>query len=306
MHNKAMRGVVMRKKYEISCGENKIPVTDYLSGTLGFSSRQAKKLLKDKKVLINGKGAYRDNKLKNGDLLEIDLSEEVREDIAAEAIELAVIYEDDYILAVNKPPYMLVHPTPNHPGGTLLNAAAWHFRKQGKEVTLRLLNRLDMNTSGIVVIPKSAEVHRLLEEAMKQGSIRKYYTAIAEGEIEPEKGTIDLPIGKNEADPIRRMVTKDGQPAVTVYETLSRSKGCSMVRLELLTGRTHQIRVHLSHMGCPIIGDTLYGRESALIGRQALHASDMELPGISGGGILKLHAGLPDDMRKLAAELELE
>ncbi len=296
----------MQKKYEVSCGENRIYVVDYMSGPLGFSSRQAKKLLKDKKVLINGKTAYRDNRLSSGDLLEIDLSEESREDIAAEDIELSIIYEDDCILAVNKPPYMLVHPTPNHPGGTLLNAVANHFRKQGKKMALRLLNRLDMNTSGIVVIPKSAEVHRALNESMKAGGVRKYYIAVIEGVIKPEKGIIDKPIGKNEADPIRRRVASDGQPAVTVYETLNKSKGCSMVRLELLTGRTHQIRVHLSHLGCPIIGDTLYGKESLLIGRQALHASDMELPHPLGNGIIKLHAELTADIIRLAAELELE
>jgi 23S rRNA pseudouridine1911/1915/1917 synthase len=296
----------MQKKYEISCVENRVYIVDYMSGSLGFSSRQAKRLLKDKKVLINGKAAYRDSRLKSGDVLEVDLSEESREDIIAEDIELSIIYEDDYILAVNKPPYMLVHPTPNHPTGTLLNAVANHFKKQGKEVQLRLLNRLDMNTSGIVVIPKSAAVHRTLDERMKDGSVRKYYIAIIEGAIKPEKGIIDKPIGKIEEDPIRRRVASDGQPAVTVYETLSKSKGCSLVRLELLTGRTHQIRVHLSHLGCPIIGDTLYGKESRLIGRQALHASDMELPHPVGNEIIKLHAELTADIISLAAELELE
>jgi 23S rRNA pseudouridine1911/1915/1917 synthase len=163
-----------------------------------------------------------------------------------------------------------------------------------------------MNTSGIVVMPKTAEVHRTLDASMKAGCVRKYYLAVLEGVIKPEKGIIDKPIGKNEADPIRRVVSSDGQPAVTVYETLSKSKDCSMVRLELLTGRTHQIRVHLSHLGCPIIGDTLYGKESRLIGRQALHASDMELPHPLEGSIIKLHAELPADIISLAAELELE
>lgn len=296
----------MQKKYEVSCYDHRIYIIDYMSGHLGFSSRGTKKLLKEKKVRINGKIAYRDSRLRDGDLLEVDLSEESRVDIAAEDIELSIIYEDDCILAVNKPPYMLVHPTPNHPTGTLLNAVANHFRKQGKEAAPRLLNRLDMNTSGIVVIPKSAAVHRALDESMKSGRVRKYYIAVIEGVIKPEKGVIEEPIGKDEADPIKRRVANDGQPAATVYETLSKSKGCSMVRLELLTGRTHQIRVHLSHLGCPIIGDTLYGKESRLIGRQALHASDMELPNPDGSGIIKLHAELPADIIELAAELELE
>ncbi|KUO74928.1 MAG: hypothetical protein APF77_17845, partial [Clostridia bacterium BRH_c25] len=203
-------------------------------------------------------------------------------------------------------PHMLVHPTPNHPTGTLLNAAAHYFDKQGEKMALRLLNRLDMNTSGIVVIPKSAAAHRILDESMRTESVKKYYTAITEGVIEPHKGIIDKPIGKDEADPIKRRVTSNGQPAVTIYETLSKSKGFSLLRLELATGRTHQIRVHLSYLGCPIVGDTLYGKESPLIGRHALHATDMELPHPEGQGIIKLHAELPGDIIRLAALLELE
>ncbi len=296
----------MQNKYIIDKKDDRIPVTEYMSDSLGISSRQTKKLIKDNKVSINGKKAYRDNKLRAGDILEIDMSEENRSGIEAEDIGLSVIYEDEYILAVDKPPYMLVHPTPNHPGGTLLNAVAHHFSRKGEKSALRLLNRLDMNTSGIVVIPKSAAVHRYLDESMKAGGIRKFYTAITEGIIEPHKGVIDLPIGKDEADLIRRKVNASGLSAVTIYETLSRSKGFSLLRLQLITGRTHQIRVHLSHSGCSIIGDTLYGKESPLIGRQALHASDMELPHPEGKGIISLHAGLPEDMARLAALLELE
>lgn len=293
----------MQRKYVVSSEENKILIADYMSAPLGFSSRQIKKLIKDKKVCINGKAAYRDNKLKNGDILELDLSEEPRKDIVAEDIELSIIYEDEYFMAVNKPPFMLVHPTPNHPAGTLLNAAAYHFDRQGVEAALRLLNRLDMNTSGIVVIPKSAAVHSKLDEMMKSGSIKKFYVAVIKGAIEPEKGTIDKPIGKDEADSIRRKVKIDGQPAVTVYETIKKSGGYSLVRLELVTGRTHQIRVHLSHLGYPIVGDTLYGEASQLIGRQALHASDMELPHPIGKNMIKLHAELPDDIRRLVTEI---
>jgi len=296
----------MHREYKVSLGENRILIADYMSGTLDFSSRQTKKLIKDKKVLINGKAAYRDNKLKNGDILEIDLSEESGIVTKAENIELSIIYEDEYILAVNKPPFMLVHPTPNHPTGTLLNAAAHHFEEQGVKAVPRLLNRLDMNTSGIVVIPKSAAVHRKLDDMMKSGKIKKFYMAVIEGTIEPEKGIIDRPIGKDEADPIRRKVRSDGQPAITIYETLKKSNDYSLVRLELATGRTHQIRVHLSYLGHPIIGDTLYGKESPLIGRQALHSSDMVLPHPEGNGTIKLYAELPADIIRLAVELELE
>jgi len=291
----------MYKKYMVSTGENRMLIVDYMSESLDFSSRQAKKLIKDKKVLINGKTAYRDNKLKNGDILEIDLSEEYGSGIAAENIELSIIYEDRYILAVNKPPFMLVHPTHNHPAGTLLNGAAHYFEEQGMKAAPRLLNRLDMNTSGIVVIPKNAAVHRKLDDMMKSGKIKKFYMAVIEGVIEPEKGIIDRPIGKDEADPIKRKVRGDGQPAITIYETLKKYEDYSLVRLELKTGRTHQIRVHLSYLGHPVIGDTLYGKESPLIGRQALHASDMLLPHPEGNDTIRLYAELPADIHTLAS-----
>jgi 23S rRNA pseudouridine1911/1915/1917 synthase len=296
----------MQKKYTVSLGKNRTLIADYMSEALGFSSRQAKKLLKDKKVCINGKTAYRDNKLSDGDIIEIDLSEEPRKDILPENIELSIIYEDEHLLAVNKPPFMMVHPTPNHPNGTLLNGVAYYFEKQGIKAALRLLNRLDMNTSGIVVIPKSAAVHSKLNGMIKAGEVKKFYLAVIEGNIEPEKGIIDEPIGKDETDSIRRKVKADGQPAVTIYETLKKSKGHSLVRLELITGRTHQIRVHLSYLGHPVAGDTLYGKVSRLIGRQALHASDMELIHPEAGNTIKLHGELPEDMRILVSRLELE
>jgi 23S rRNA pseudouridine1911/1915/1917 synthase len=299
----------MLKTYKVNCGKTKILISDYLTEAAGVSARQAKKLLKHKKVLLNGKQAYRDNKLKDGDILELDMSEERREDIIAEAIELSVIYEDEHLLAVNKPPYMLVHPTPNHPSGTLLNAAAYYFARKDGNIPLRLLNRLDMNTSGVVVLPKNSAVHKAMDEQMNKGSIRKFYIAITEGVLTPEKGVIAEPIGKDEDNPIRRKVTPEGQPAATAYETISRAGDYSAVRLELMTGRTHQIRVHLSHMGCPIVGDSLYGKESPLIGRQALHAVSMtlplELPGMEIKTI-ELHAELPQDMKELAEKLGLE
>lgn len=292
-------------KYKISI-EKKIPVIEYMTDFLGFSARQSKKLVKDKKVHINGKAAFRDNSVNLGDLMEIDTVEEMNEDISPEDISLSIIYEDENILAVNKPPFMLVHPTPNHPTGTLLNAVAYYFREKGIRASLRLLNRLDMNTSGVVIIPKSAAVHSRLDEMMKSGSIRKFYIAVIEGMLEPGEGVIDRPIAKDEADPIKRKVRSGGQPAVTRYETIKNSGIHSLVKLELITGRTHQLRVHLSYLGHPITGDELYGRASTLIPRQALHAAYMELPHPGGSGLLKLEAELPVDIGSLIAQLGLE
>lgn len=296
----------MHKSFRVSSEGNRLQVADYMTGFLGFSSRKSKKLIKEKRVRINGKVGYWDNRLKDGDLLEIDLTEEGRQRITPENIPLSIVYEDQYILAVNKPPFMLVHPTPNHQEGTLLNAAAYHFSNHGDQIALRLLNRLDMNTSGLVIIPKSSEMHSKLGEMMKNRQIKKYYTAIVEGVLTPEKGVIDKPIGKDTEDPIKRKVTEAGQKAITIYETVEELKGYSVLKLELITGRTHQIRVHLNHLGHPIVGDSLYGRETELIGRQALHASEMEFVHPVDGHLLKLRAELAADIMGLLNKLKSE
>lgn len=293
-------------KKEVSGIKGKKPIIEYMSENMEISVRQSKKLIKDKKVQINGKRAFRDSSVRNGDQVELDTSEEVNPAIVPEDIPIAIIFEDEHILAVNKPPYMLVHPTPNHPGGTLLNGVAWYFRQKEEGSSLRLLNRLDMNTSGIVIIPKSAAVHSRLDQMMKTGAVRKFYTAVVDGSIEPSEGRIGEPIGRDANDPIKRKVTADGQPSLTIYETLKQSGEHSLIRLELITGRTHQIRVHLSHLGHPVTGDELYGRGSEFIGRQALHASDMELPHPGGSGIMRLHAELSEDMLQLLGRLGLE
>lgn len=296
----------MYRKYTVNCRDEKVKIIDYMTDFLGFSSRKSKKLLKERKLLVNGKTGYRDKKLKDGDVLEIDLTEEPRQDVLAENIPLSVVYEDDFMLALNKPPFMLVHPTPNHPQGTLLNAVSYYFKSRGEQISLRLLNRLDMNTSGLVIIPKTSEVHNILGAMMGEGRIKKYYTAVIEGVMSPDRGIIDKPIGKDPENEIKRKVTEEGKTAVTIYETLEVLNGYSVLKLELVTGRTHQIRVHLSSAGHPIVGDSLYGRVTDLIGRQALHASDMELPHPVSGLKLKLHSDLSDDIIELINKLKSE
>lgn len=296
----------MHKSYKVPDEANRMNVVDYMTGFLGYSSRKSKRLLKDKKVKINGKVGYRDNRLKAGDVIEIDVMEASGQNITPENIPISVIYEDNYLLAVNKPPYMLVHPTPNHPDNTLLNAAAYYFSKKGEDVGLRLLNRLDMNTSGIVILPKNSWMHSKLGEMMRCREMKKYYIAVVEGIITPRKGIIEQPIGKDTEDSIKRKVVPGGQEAITVYETIEELNGYSVVKLNLVTGRTHQIRVHMSHIGHPIVGDTLYGKKSDFIERQALHASDMEFAHPVEGHMLKLHAELTDDISGLIHKLKQE
>lgn len=296
----------MNKSYKVPNEADRMNVVDYMTGILGYSTSKSKRLLKDKKVKINGKVGYWDKRLKGGDIIEIDILETSGQNIIPENIPISVIYEDNYLLAVNKPPFMLVHPTPNHPDNTLLNAAAYYFSKKGEDIGLRLLNRLDMNTSGIVIIPKSSWMHNRLGEMMRGREITKVYKAVVEGIITPREGIIDQPIGKDTENSIKRKVVPGGQEAITIYETIEELKGYSVVKLNLVTRRTHQIRVHLSHLGHPIVGDTLYGKKSDFIERQALHASDMEFVHPMEGHLLKLHAELTDDISELIHKLKQE
>ncbi|MFZ5352146.1 MAG: RluA family pseudouridine synthase [Bacillota bacterium] len=279
--------------YELS---RKSSLMDYLAEELEYSARQAKKLIKENRIYINGKKAYRDSVLKKGDTVEIDMAESSNPDIIPQDIPLDIIYEDDSLLAINKPPFMVVHPTKGTAENTLANAVAYHFMKNNDKSAVRFLNRLDMNTSGIVVIPKGAKTHSLLMAQMEQNAISKKYTAVVEGSIEADSGRIELPLARDVKNPIKMCVSVGGLCSATLYKTINRYNGYSVLELELLTGRTHQIRVHLSHMGHPIVGDELYGSSCKLINRQALHAVSMEFKHPFSGKTIKLAASIPEDM----------
>lgn len=284
----------------------KINIKDFLEQRTELSSRRLKLLLKSRKITINGKPAYFDNIVRNGDKIIVDMAETGRDSTVPEDIPVDVIYEDDYFLAVNKPAGMLVHPTQNHPGGTLSNAVKHYLVAKGMDIPVRLANRIDMETSGLVVIAKSGEAHSALSAQFEQDSCRKYYIAVAEGCFEVQQGVIDKPIGIDPGNPIRRAVTADGQSSRTEYEVLEQYKDAALVRLKLITGRTHQIRVHLCSMGHPLLGDMLYGGKPIGISRQALHAYEMQFAHPFTKKAVKLQADMPQDMTALIDRLRNE
>lgn len=293
----------MKKEIKINIGVEKLNIKDYLEQQHSFSSRKIKTLLKNKKVLINGKTAYWDNYVKNDDILTIDLSEAGKDSTIPEAMPIEVIYEDEYYLAINKSAGILVHPTEKHPNGTLANGIKHYFINKGLDIPIRFVNRIDMDTSGIVVVAKSGEAHARLSEQLDQAGGEKYYIALAEGIFEAKNGSIDKPIGIDEENPIRRAVREDGQRSITQYEILEQYALAALLRLKLMTGRTHQIRVHLSSLGHPLLGDKLYGGKEELIARQALHACEMVFTHPFREEIVRLEAPLPDDMKKLISKL---
>lgn len=236
-------------------------------------------------ILKNGIWAYVNEKISSGDILTINLIEEsVSDNIVPEKLNIDIVYEDEDILVINKPYHMPIHPSQNHYTGTLANALAYYFKEQGKEFVFRCVNRLDKDTSGLTIVCKNQLAGGILSDMVSRREIRRTYLAICEdnGTL-PLEGTIDAPIARKEGSTIERMVDyAHGERAVTHYKVLKRilTKGVSLIQLQLETGRTHQIRVHMSHITHPLVGDVIYGNltsnTNALMNRQALHSYSLE------------------------------
>ena len=216
---------------------------------------------------------------------------------------LDVVYEDEWVLAVDKPAGQVVHPTYKHAGGTLLNAVLWRVRDRG-DAQPGILTRLDKDTSGLVLIGLTPAVHATMQKTMGAGRVAKRYLAIVEGQPQPERGRIVLPLARSPEDRRIVVVRPDGAHSETRYEVVTQAGGRALVHCELVTGRTHQIRVHLAARGWPVLGDRVYGTPDAAIGRQALHAWRIALPHPVSGALLELTARVPDDMRQFGFDFD--
>lgn len=278
--------------------ENNKTVKSIMRENLNFSRRLSKNLELSGNIFLNGKEIKLNKIAHKGDNLSIEFNEE-EDEYDAVHIPINILYEDDAILAVNKMPFMVVHPTKSHQNNTVANGVAYYFRERGIQRKVRLVNRLDMNTSGIVIIAKNPYAHNNLSVEMKMNNVEKYYYAIVEGIIEDDKGTINEPIARLNPDDILRVVHPSGKECITHYEVKKRLQDKTLVKLKLETGRTHQIRVHMKHIGHPILGDTLYGRESDVINRQALHCYEMKFNHPITGREINIKAEMPEDMTKL-------
>jgi len=279
-------------------------IKEYLTHRLFISHRTLVKLKKGTFILLNDKPVFVTEKLKNGDKLDIILMDEESENIIPEAIDLDIVYEDDYMIIINKLPGMPVHPTRGHFTGTVANALVYHYRKSDKNIKIRPINRLDKDTSGLVMFAKNPHIQHLM--SMEGFRLRKKYIAVVEGSIEEDKGIIDLPIKREAYDTIKRIVHEEGQKAITEYEVIKKNEKASLLSIHLITGRTHQIRVHMSHIGHPLYGDRLYGGNADLIKRQALHAEKLVFQHPVNQGNMEITAQLPYDMEALCEVLGLQ
>lgn len=285
-------------KYIIDEKNDGVRFIHYLKVELKMSTRFTRKMAKDGLGLINGRRGINSDILKTGDIIEIFIDGNETQDISPEDFPIDVVYEDDDLLIVNKPPFMVVHPTKSHQQGTLANGIVNYFRKTGQDCIVRLVNRLDRDTSGLVIIAKSQFAHQQMASMLIDNNIEKYYIAIVHGEIQ-NSDTIDLPIGRPTLESIKREVMEDGQRAVTHFDVLESSENMTCLKVKLETGRTHQIRVHLTHIGHPLVGDSLYGEESEYINRQALHAYMLRFNSIRTNEPLEITAELPADMKSV-------
>ncbi len=257
--------------YTVTEQEASLSVRDFLK-THHISARQVQKLTRSKGILLNGRPAFLKATLHAGDIVKIKQAAPQESNIQAENLPIEVLYEDDYLIVLNKPPRQLVHPAGRTISGTLSNALAYYLKQNSKPVCFHPIHRLDRDTSGCVIFAKSSEVQRKLEKQRDDHTLARTYQALVAGIPTESQGTIRLPIGAHPSLANRRAIRNDGDPAVTHYRTLTTYNNATLLELTLETGRTHQIRLHLSAIDLPILGDNMYGKRSALIKRQALHA----------------------------------
>lgn len=261
--------------YQIKNSDNNTPIGLFLK-SMGFSSQNIISLKKTpESILLNGKWEYVNTLLHEGDTLTIVISEDVSSPkIVPVDLPLSIVYEDEDILVVNKPADMPIHPSLNNYENTLANAVMHYYNSQGISYVFRCVNRLDRDTTGLTILAKHYVSGGILSEMVSRREIERIYFAVANGKT-PDLGTIDAPIGRKAGSTIERCVDyENGETALTHYERIdySEEKNLSLVKLKLGTGRTHQIRVHMSSIGHPLIGDYLYNPDMTYINRVALHS----------------------------------
>lgn len=284
--------------------DENLTLKEVLLDKLNFSVRSLSKMKRYKTVKVNNKYIKPSEIVKKGDLIEVEICEDMA-NFHPQDLNLDIIYDDFDIIMVNKPPFMVVHPTKSHFESTIANGITHYIINQKEEVKVRFVNRLDMNTSGLVIVAKNPYAQFVLSSDMKDDKFEKMYIAVVKGIVEEDNGTINAPIYRPTDDSVKRIVDEKGQHSVTHFEVIERLKDATVLKLILETGRTHQIRVHLNHIGHGIIGDELYGYvDKDLINRQALHAYSLKFQQPRTREDLEFKAKLPEDMEELIKKLK--
>jgi len=288
-------------EWSISNDWTEIPLQEIFKSKLHAPKSLVHEWRMNKQVKVNGEDPNWVKPLQKNDRLSIQLFEEEDYGVIPSYKEIDILYEDDHLIIVNKPAWMNTHPNNEGETDTLANALAFYYQMNGLHIKTRHIHRLDQNTSGAIIFAKHRLAHAILDNELQKRNIKRTYEAVVHGRFKSKKGTIDAPIGRDKYHSIKRRVSKTGQKAITHYEVLhySKEQNCSIVRLSLDTGRTHQIRVHLSSIGHPIIGDTLYGGQTEHIKRQALHAKHVNLQHPITKQPIEVTAPFPKDIQRV-------
>ena len=275
-----------------------------------YSRSQIQKCLDSGAVLLDGRPLKKNYRGNAGDVIELFLPETQDIPLEAQNIPLDVVYEDADIIVINKPRGMVVHPAPGHPDGTLVNALMYHCGDSlsgiGGERRPGIVHRIDKDTSGLLIAAKNDMAHTRLSAQLKDHTLARTYECIVCGNVRQDVGTIDAPIGRSPADRKKMAVVTGGRPAVTHFEVIARYPGYTHLRCRLETGRTHQIRVHLSWQNHPILGDTVYGHKKAELGMdsQCLHAKELTFLHPRTGERVTVSCELPDYFRSVLEKLK--
>lgn len=290
----------MTLKYTIKESDEFNTVRNVLKSHFCVSTRLLLKLKKQKMIFLNNENCYLESKVSPNDTISFSLDyDEDNSNILPTKMDLDIVYEDDFFIVTNKPPFMAIHPTSYHYDDTLSNGIRYYYDTIELKKKIRPVNRLDRNTSGLVLFAKNEYVQELLIKQMQHGDFEKKYLGIIEGKLDNKIGIIDAPISRKENSIIQRKVDSSGFISKTHYKVLKDFDKYSLVEFSLETGRTHQIRVHTQYIGHPLLGDTLYGDKSSLINRQALHSYYLSFIHPISHERVFYKSDLPDDMYKL-------
>ena len=286
-------------------------VDAWLAANLEDLTRSAaQRLLEEGRVTCGGKPLAKNHRLTGAETLEVDLPEPEPVDVVPQNIPLDVVYEDGDVIVVNKPKGLVVHPAPGHPDGTLVNALLYHCGDSlsgiGGELRPGIVHRIDRDTSGLIIAAKNDFAHQKLAAQLQDHTLARIYRCIVVGNLREDDGTVDAPIGRHPVDRKKMAVVANGRPAVTHWRVLERFQGFAYVECRLETGRTHQIRVHMAHIGHPILGDTVYGNKKPVPGLQGqcLHAVGLRFLHPRTGEAVELHCELPEEFQTQLRKLE--
>lgn len=293
---------------ELIVEQNQKRTDQYLSSKLDLSRSKVKQMIDQELVLVNGKLGKASTSLKEGDKIEFELLQEELLEATEENIPLDIVYEDSDLLVVNKPNGMVVHPALGNTKGTLVNALLYHSKNLsdlGGEFRPGIVHRIDAYTTGLLMVAKNNQAHEALAKQLEEKSTHRKYIALVHGVISHDTGTIDAPIGRDLNDRKKMAVVNTGKPSITHFKVLERYKEATLIELQLETGRTHQIRVHMSYIGYPVVNDPVYGKKKTIDQTgQCLHAKELGFVHPRTGQYMEFSSELPESFTNILKQFK--